>query len=450
MLRISIADRLVFAGERPLALTSKFFQLYCLAAYQRAAGGERFLTCRDVHRLSRWNNTSLTSVGKAIHRHIQQMRRAGSDLLESPPKKTTQLFRLRREAGEVSFDLPLPDVRAFLGLDLSAPETPPDEVERAFRFATALACARVEFERGHLREARAALEDAERAGSCLVRDRIQYLVWWSRVQEREGNYRQAVARAQEAVELCAHVGVDYLTAARALIWLGHLGWMSREPALLGQSRGHYLRAQGLLEGTRHFTELAQIATGLGHLARRAADWSSAHSFFLTALRYASAEGWAWGIQAALCNLGLVCAERGDHVRSRDARARAYREAQAWEARCIEFADRTGIGRDSTEAVSILAEVLLKLGKAEASIGWSRVALERARAAGNRKSEAIALACLGQGLEAAGKTLEAADNLRAASRIFRELERHEDLEGIRRLLEGRRITPPLAPASARGR
>lgn len=438
MIRISLANREISVGNRRLRLTPKFFQLYCLLAYHRAAGRERFLTCRDVHRLSRWNGTSLASVGKAIHRHVREMRRTGRNLIESPHGRTTHLFRLRHASGEISFDLALPDVRAFLGLDLVVPETSPEEVERVVRFATALTRARLEFEKGRLREARAALEEADRTGSCLVRERMQHLVWWSRVLEREGDYGRALAYAQEAASLCDHPGSDYLTAARALIWLGHLGWMSREPGLLRRARAHYLRAQAYLEGTPHFQELAQIATGLGHLARREADWSGAHSYFLSALRYAAAEGWAWGIQAALCNLGIACAERGDRIRDRAARDAAFREAQRWEERCIAFADETGVGHDSTEAVSLLSGILLKRGKGADAIRWARVALERARASGNPKSEAFALESLGQVLTAVGRVTDGHEHLRAAAGLFARLGREDDLQRVNHTLDGRNL------------
>jgi len=62
------------------------------------------------------------------------------------------------------------------------------------------------------------------------------------------------------------------------------------------------------------------------LARLREDWASASQHFVTALRYAAADGWAWGVQAALCNLGLASMERGDWLRGRR-QEMAYRDAQ---------------------------------------------------------------------------------------------------------------------------
>jgi hypothetical protein len=101
MIRISITDRLVLVGERELRLTPKFFRLYCLLAYQRAAGRDCFVTCRGIHRLQGWGRASVASIGKEIHRHIRQMLKAGWDLVESPPRGTTKAFRLRRDLLDV-------------------------------------------------------------------------------------------------------------------------------------------------------------------------------------------------------------------------------------------------------------------------------------------------------------------------------------------------------------
>jgi len=84
-----------------------------------------------------------------------------------------------------------------------------------------------------------------------------------------------------------------------------------------------------------------------------------------------------------------------------------------------------VGRDSTEAVSILAEVLLKLGQPDAALHWATVALQRARAAGNRKSEALALECLGRSCRALGRHEAAQAYLRDARTIYAELGRNED-------------------------
>ncbi|MDR7521605.1 MAG: hypothetical protein QN168_03980 [Armatimonadota bacterium] len=418
MLRLSLTDRRVTAEGRPLALSPAFFQLYCLLAYERASGRDRFVTVRDVRRLSRWGRATPDSIGKSIHRHVRRAQRAGWDLIESPPRAATKLFRLKD--AHVVFDTPLSAVESFLGLDLAVttPSYPwpggrSPAVDRMFRFLWAMVRARMELERGDLVRARSMIEEAERVEGQRPRDRILLLLLTSSILEHEGRFDEALAKAQDALAMCRAHGGDYLTLARACIRVGFLGAMLRQPHRYGEARDLYLEAQRLIEGSQHLIELSQIATGLGHLARRAHDLDDALAYFIRALEYAAAEAWGWGIQAGLFNLGLVQAERGDSLQDQRARQAAYLEARAWLERAVEFVDRTGIGRYSSEGLSVMAHVLLRLGRGRAAVVWARAALDRARAVQNRKSRAVALETLGEALCAIGDRAEGIRALREA-------------------------------------
>lgn len=420
MIAISLSRCQIALDGQPLRLSPQFFQLYCFLAYARACGRTGYVTARDIRRLSRWNRASLDSVGKAIHRHVGQMRRAGMGLIESPSRATTRLFGLNVSADEISFDAPLAEVRSHLGLDLAVPDRSPEAVERALRFSWAVVRARLELERGNFRGARAAIEEAECAPCLSPRNRAELLLLWSSLLEHEGKPQEALRKAERALTADVGQALDYLTQARVHIRLGFLGSMLRQPELYPQAKAQYQKAQTLLEGSRHFMELSQIATGLGHLARRENDLQSALAYFLAALEYAVEEGWGWGIQAGLFNLGLVQAERGDALKEKQAERAAYQQAQLWMERAIEFTNGTGIGRYSSEALGVLSHALLQQGKGAAAVRWARSALERARSTGNTKSEAVALEALGQALTAVGMTVEARDALRAALAAYRRL------------------------------
>ncbi|MDR7532933.1 MAG: hypothetical protein QN183_07235 [Armatimonadota bacterium] len=361
-MRIALADRQIYVEGRRLHVSPKFFQLYCRLALERAQGRLEFLALREIHRLPAWSRGSLASVGKEVSRHARRMRAAGWDLLESPPRKATHLVRLQPRVVQVEFDRPLAEVRAWLGLDLRAAGGDPHQAERAFELAAALAAARAALERGALHQARAALARAEQAGPDDVRDRVLVALWWSRLLDREGHDAEALARASEAEALCAASGVDHLTCARVQIWIGHLGWRSGRANLLAAARAHYRCAQDLLGAAPHFAELAEIAIGLGHVARLERDWPSATAYLRGALRYATADGWAWGIQAAAYYLGLVCAEHAEHVEDPGSRSRLYREARDWAERCIRLAGEAGVDAATAEAESLLADLRAKLGQ----------------------------------------------------------------------------------------
>lgn len=438
MIRLSLTDRQVTVDGRPLVLSPAFFQLYCLLAYERACGRDRFVTVRDVRRLSRWGRATPDSIGKSIHRHVRQARRTGWDLIESPPREATKLFRLKD--ARVAFDAPLSAVESFLGLDLAvtSPSSPwpggrSPAVDRMFRFSWAMVRARMELERGDFATARSMIGEAERVEERSPRDLILLLLLTSSLLEHEGRFDEALAKAQEALSMCRAHGVDHLTHARACIRVGFLGAMLRQPHRYGEARERYLEAQRLLEGSQHLAELSQIATGLGHLARRAQDLDGALAYFVRALQYAMAEAWGWGIQAGLFNLGLVQAERGDSLRDPRARQAAYLEARAWLERAVEFTDRTGIGRYSSEGLSVLAHVLLRLGQGRSAVDWATAALDRARAVKNRKSQAVALETLGEALCAVGLRAEGIRALREAHCAYGAMGFEPDARRVEHLI-----------------
>jgi|GEM_PF-6937227 len=433
MIRISLAERRVAVDGQPLRLSPQFFQLYCFLAYARACGRTGYVTARDIRRLPRWSRASLDSVGKAIHRHIGQMQRAGLGLIESPSRATTRLFGLKVAADEISFDAPLAEVRSHLGLDLAVPDRSPEAVERALRFSWAVVRARMEMERGNLPGARAAIEEAECAPCQHPRNRVQLLLLWSSLLEHEGRPQEALQKAERALTVDVGEALDYLTQARVHIRLGFLGSMLRQPEQYPRAKAHYRQAQTLLESSRHFTELAQIATGLGHLARRESDLEPALIHFLAALEYSTAEGWGWGIQAGLFNLGLVQSERGDALKEKSAKRAAYQQAQLWLERAVEFTNSTGVGRYSSEALGVLSHVLLQQGRGTAAIRWARAALEGARNTGNKKSEAVALAALGQALSAVGCHHQAVKALEASRDLYRALGFEPDAQHVIRLI-----------------
>jgi tetratricopeptide (TPR) repeat protein len=419
VLAISLRDRHVVASGQPLRLSPQFFQLYCLLAYMRVTGRQGYVSTDAIARLPQWSRARRDSVGKVIHRHVAAMRRAGVFLLESPLRGGTKLFRLRVGPEAITFDVPLAEVQAYLGLDLAASGSGAQAPEELVQWAWALVRARLALERGDGAAARAALDDAAGRHAPHLRDQVELLLLRSRVLEQAGDLDGALAGAQEALRL-SDQGGDYLTQARAHIRLGFLLALLRQPARYREARAHYERAHRLLEGSRHCVELSQIATGLGHLARREGNLEAARAYFLAALEHAAVEGWAFGIQAGLFNVGLVEAERGDATRDPGARRGLYQQARRWLERAVEFTDTTGVGKYSGEALGVLAHVLLQLGKAEAALQWALAAVDRSRQAGNRKSEAVALEALAEALRGVGRHGDARQALEAASRLYRDL------------------------------
>lgn len=443
MVRVSIKDQRAEVARRRLPLSPHFFQLYCLLAYYRGTGNDRFLTVRDIQRLPRWHRAAPDSIGKSIHRHVAQMRRAGWHLIESPPRGGTKLFRLKKGAGPISFDLPLTDVRACLGLDLIIRDRSRREVERVLRSSSALVRARLDMEAGDFQRAKIVLDEAEQVPDRGPKERIDSLLLRSRLFEHEGRLQDAVTCAEEALAIGRRHGVDYLTRARTDIRLGFLYVILRRSEQYPQARAHYLEAFRLLEGHWHFTELSQVAGGLGHLARREADYDTAHAHFLRALEYAVADAWGWGIQAAYFNLGLAQAERGDMLRDPDAARLAFLDAARWLELAYEFVRRTGM-KHTSEGQAVLSHVYLKLGRANEALTWAKRALEAARIAGNKKAEAVALTALGECQQAVGAHEEARASLIAAHSLYLEIGIDAEAKHVAELI--RRHTPS-APASA---
>jgi tetratricopeptide (TPR) repeat protein len=443
MLSLSLADRVIRFGHSRLELTERLFELYCFLGYRRSQGLTGYASCSEIRRLPAWAATRPESIGKDIYRHVGVMRRRGCCLIESPPRAATKLFRLVDVP--LVFDRPLPEVRGFLGLDLSLPQDP-REIKREMEFGMALATAGSAFERGWLGEARAALETAQRLVPVDVRKQVHLLIQWSRLLEREGDYAGALEHTRRAVQLANDAAADYLTLTRALIASGRLTWLSRRTELYDEGLRCYARAQRLLEGSRHFMELSQIATGFGHLARRRQRWRDAIAHFLVGFEYAATDTWAWGIEASLFNLGVTYAEWADRIRRPAEQKTAYEQARAWLEICERFSKATGVGSDATEGQAALAHVLVKLGNGDAALQAARRALEGARRVGNRRSEAVALTCLGQSLAAVGDNTAALAVLREAQTIYAEIAFAADVERVERMIHN--IREQLEADSAR--
>ena len=106
---INLSDHQVCWGNCRLALSKRFYQLYCRLAVARlksVAVDKGFVDLEEIARLPLWGKNTLMSVGKQINRHIAKMRNAGIALIEGQ-QKVKGPFRLGVLPAQIRLDMPI-------------------------------------------------------------------------------------------------------------------------------------------------------------------------------------------------------------------------------------------------------------------------------------------------------------------------------------------------------
>jgi DNA-binding SARP family transcriptional activator/uncharacterized protein HemY len=211
------------------------------------------------------------------------------------------------------------------------------------------------------------------------------------VDQRQGSYRQAADRLEQALALFRRAG-DRIGEARALDNLG--GSYT--------AQGHYSQAVSLREEAvsvfRQIGDRIGEARALGNLAATEDEqgrYQEAARHQQECLTIAREMGLADIERAALVNLGSIRMKQGHYQQA----TRHLRQALAL---CREHGDRRFAGA----ALTTLGEVCLRQGNPREATGFHHEALELFREIGDRPGEAYALNGLGEALLAIGEFREA--------------------------------------------
>lgn len=223
----------------------------------------------------------------------------------------------------------------------------------------------------------------------------------SRIHDRRGDYRGAIAVLAQSLELTDRLGADQ----RAQIYT-RLGINYLELGDLPNAHAHALRAMEAAEnGDSNRLNVYALVGGIYH---RMGMYAKARDIVLRALEFTDTVG---GGMAQLNNMGAIEAALGNGRAALDYMDRALRSARARKAPHL-----------IVQALANRAAVLESLGRSARAERDAREALAGARPIGDRGLEALALGTLGRILAGRGDHAGAVALLKEALEIFTAIGR----------------------------
>jgi len=207
------------------------------------------------------------------------------------------------------------------------------------------------------------------------------------VDQRQGRYRQAADRLEQALALFRQVG-DRMGQARALDNLARsYSAQGRYPLAIGlrQEALAVFRRIGDRSGEAHtLANLAAIEEERGRYREAACHQRQS----LAIARQIGLENIE---RAALVNLGTISLRQG-----------RYRQASGYLQEALALSRQSGNRRYAAAALTTIGELCLRQDKPHEATGWQREALALFREIGDRPGEAYALNGLGEALLATGQ------------------------------------------------
>jgi hypothetical protein len=396
-LMIRVHQRLVTASDGfRYPLTNRFFFLYLLLAWQRRmphAPDDGFVWCDLIRRLPYWEKNSLQSIGKQIRRHVLQMEQQGRNVIECR-ERIKGPFRLALPPSAIRFDVAQGEVRHLLDKTFSLGPGRPENAAALYGFVQMMCQGNDAFDAGELDVALGLYEKALGLAQTPEQE-VTALQRLGRTLERQAQYLRARELYLRAVRLQRqHPELDDSTMARTYLFLG---WLEYRQENYARTRDHYHRALNLARGRHDDWLLGNIFNGLGLLAKREEDFQEALTLLRAALDYWCRANYAYGIQAAYANIGMVYKRWGDHLRDHHLKDQAhiqYRAAIEWLYRHMDFAASARLGRDRSLPQAVLADVHLELGETDRAWAMAHAARETAERAGNQLDLADAILMVG--------------------------------------------------------
>ncbi len=262
---------------------------------------------------------------------------------------------------------------------------------------------------------------------------------------RLGRLPEARSEAERALAL-ADQGGDSALAAHALNQLGRVAYREGD---LGAARDHYEQALALHRRLGDELRVARVRVNLGLLHKNRCEWETATAYFEGALESFRSLGRFADTGPALLNLGVVHQKCGNWPQADE----SYRAA---ERVFLQTADHWSLAQ-VTIGLGNVARLERRFSDAETLL---LSALERARSAGVRREEVLALEFLGEleydrghadaALARYGDALALADRIAPEGDLVVEIERRraEALCALQRLDEASRACERAARLAER--
>jgi hypothetical protein len=334
------------------------FEWIALLAYRRATlshdGG--WVGLDDIARLPRWSGKTRHHIGNNVARYLQDLRRAGVDVLETKSRWTGP-YRLTESPTAVSFDVPLAQVERDLCIAPLRPEIQRDDL---IRFVLRFVRAELLFQQGKLTQTSigARSQNAYSALTGLVRDfpanpRLQLIALLAavRVQFRDARFQAARETLIQYESLIWQVADTVLEAQYYL----SLAWSYQRAESGTQSNS---KVETALSKARECASRSGDRRCLGLLAYRTAWFLAKKAQYDDALSQMSLAVEAAVITWDFTALQAYCADLGSIMHRIG--PRRYKEARRWILTGILLARWVRVGRDDAHGEMILGKMYCEL------------------------------------------------------------------------------------------
>lgn len=407
-LSIQFADRKVMVGKRPLRLTKRFFNLYCLLAAARKDDPQQnggFVDLEQIRHLPYWERNEPISVGKQISRHVLALRKhRGLNLIEAE-QKTGGPFRLAVPASSIELDVSTPALLYALALPAKGASEAARHAARAFRFYRFYWTGAGRFDDGLLDLADEAFRGA-RAEAAAGIQRLAVDIYLQRILERRGDLDAAEG-------IYRKVPSNLTAAGRFRLWaesrnLVLAAWRQYRRGDIEAAERLNLKALALIQGKGYPQVLGDIYNGLGEVCKARIEYAQALSWYFQALEQWFLAEYFYGFQAVCFNIGRIHRLWGDQLRKnypKEAKEK-YRTALAWVEECTSLCKELGIGYDTCEAEVMLSNLHYHLGTFDKALSSARRAREIAAESSNQRSIVLAARALADVYLVTGKAQQA--------------------------------------------
>jgi predicted ATPase/DNA-binding XRE family transcriptional regulator len=253
------------------------------------------------------------------------------------------------------------------------------------------------FQRGHLTEAREALEHALATGACQMEPvRVRALCWAAWICFHQSDTSHGTAMTEEALALAQSIG-DPSAVAHALLWHSHLTpHANDEEWTVAQERLHQARSLFLEVGDTSGAIGCEVA--LGNLAWERNDLVEAAARYEAGLARVRDVGEPFVRSVLLGNLGAVRGQQGqvEHARALLTEAVSLRRQIGDDRGAAEFFGYLGRvaldAGDIQEAAALIAEGLRTISQTGMSeyVAWSLEVVAVIALASNQAVQAVRL------------------------------------------------------------
>jgi tetratricopeptide (TPR) repeat protein len=357
------------------------FEWLVLLAYTRTSqsvdGG--WVSIEDIQKLPLWRGKTKQHVGTNVARYLQDLERDEIKLVEAKTQWRGP-YRLRVLPKDITFDIPILDVAARLGMVRTKPVNRRRLLEFTEKYAKAISL----YWEGRLTvDPRAKKRREENALNKLLeltrnpaldaRLRLMATLAFVRILDRLGRFSGAAMTLDDCERLATRVRDPAVAAAF------HLA-----------NAWRYYQAGNDLDFGRHLLQAQELSTQTMDANLRAAHLSTQGLYFSAKGKYQNAlthlvkaldvrlptENFD-AIQAACFNIGNTIHRMGE---------RYYAEAERWLTLCVSICEWMRLGRYDAMSEVMLAKIALESGNPKGYEKWINRAEIVAQQASNRSNQ----------------------------------------------------------------